>query len=465
MARENEKIPTSRVRRTATVATLAASEAVKQFGTRAANVTRDEEAAEEAMSRRQLETAKQIVAVLGTMKGAAMKLGQVMSFLDVGLVPEEHREEFQHELAKLRDAAPTVSFKQMRRVIEDDLEEDLDEVFSEFDPEPIAAASIGQVYRARLVGDGREVAVKVQYPGVAGAVRADMQNLDMIMRLLKRMTPGLDVKAVTTEIRERIEEELDYELEAQNQRSLARIFAGHPFIVVPEVITSLTRERVLVSDYVRGVGFEQLKKRSQAERDHLGEIIFRFFLGSLYRHHQFSGDPHPGNFLQLDEGRVAFLDFGLFKRMDAAAVELELACQRAVVEEDAATLHALLADSGFLPEPDRVDPENLLAFIRDAIWWYTCDREVQLTPEIATKVMIESSDPRSTHFREMRHQDMRPEHLFGRRMEMLTLAVLGQLRAKANWHRIAREWMYGDEPVTELGREEAGFYAGLSPAR
>ena len=123
MARESEKIPTSRVRRTATVATLAASEAVKQFGTRAANVTRGEEASEEAMARRQLQTAKQIVAMLGTMKGAAMKLGQVMSFLDVGLVEEEHREEFQRELAKLRDAAPTVSFKQMRRVIEEDLEE------------------------------------------------------------------------------------------------------------------------------------------------------------------------------------------------------------------------------------------------------------------------------------------------------------------------------------------------------
>jgi predicted unusual protein kinase regulating ubiquinone biosynthesis (AarF/ABC1/UbiB family) len=459
MARENEKIPTSRARRTATVATLAASEAVKQFGTRAANVARSDDAAEVAMSRRQLETAKQIVAVLGTMKGAAMKLGQVMSFLDVGLVPEEHREEFQAELAKLRDAAPTVSFKQMRRVIEDDLEESIDEVFAEFDPEPIAAASIGQVYRARLAADGREVAVKVQYPGVAGAVRADMQNLDMIMRLLKRMTPGLDVKAVTTEIRERIEEELDYELEAQNQRSLARIFAGHPFIVVPEVVSSLSRERVLVSDFVSGVGFEELKTRSQAERDRLGEIVFRFFLGCLYRHRQFSGDPHPGNFLLLDDGRVAFLDFGLFKRMDAPAVELELACQRAVVEEDAATLHSLLSESGFLPEPERVDPENLLAFISDAIWWYTTsDREVQLTPEIATKVMIESSDPRSTHFREMRHQDMRPEHLFGRRMEMLTLAVLSQLRARANWHRIAREWIYGDEPVTELGRQEAEFY-------
>ena len=458
MARENDKIPTSRARRTATVATLAASEAVKQFGTRAANVARGEEASEEALARRQLETAKQIVAVLGTMKGAAMKFGQVMSFLDVGLVAEEHRDEFQRELAKLRDAAPTVSFKQMRRVIEDDLEEPIKDIFASFQEEPIAAASIGQVYKAEL-HDGREVAVKVQYPGVAGAVRADLQNLDMIMRLLKRMTPALDVKAITEEIRERIVEELDYELEAQNQRSLARIFAGHPFIVVPDVITELSRERVLVSEFVRGVGFEELKDRPQAERDRIGEIVFRFFLGCLYRHRQFSGDPHPGNFLLMEDGRVAFLDFGLFKRLGAEPVELELACQRAVVENDATALHELLAQSGFLPEPERVDPDHLLAFIRDAIWWYTtADEPVQLSPEVATQVMIESSDPRSSHFREMRHQVIRPEHLFGRRMEMLTLAVLSQLRARANWHRIAREWMYGDEPATELGRAEAEFY-------
>jgi predicted unusual protein kinase regulating ubiquinone biosynthesis (AarF/ABC1/UbiB family) len=399
------------------------------------------------------------VSVLGTMKGAAMKLGQVMSFLDVGLVPEEYREEFQHELAKLRDAAPTVSFKQMRRVIEEDLEEPLEDVFESFEEEPIAAASIGQVYRARLREDGREVAVKVQYPGVAGAVRADLQNLDMIMRVLKRMTPGLDVKAIAEEIRERIVEELDYELEAQNQRSLARIFAGHPFIVVPPVVSSLTREHVLVSEFVSGVGFEELKARPQAERDRIGEIVFRFFLGCLYRHRQFSGDPHPGNFLLLEDGRVAFLDFGLFKRLDPAPVELELAAQRAVVEGDAAKLHQLLAESGFLPEPERVDPDHLLAFVRDAIWWYTtADEPVELTPEIATNVMIESSDPRSSYFREMRHQHMNPEHLFGRRMEMLTLAVLSQLHATANWHRIAREWMYGEEPVTELGVAEAAFY-------
>jgi predicted unusual protein kinase regulating ubiquinone biosynthesis (AarF/ABC1/UbiB family) len=453
-----EKIPTSRVRRTATVGRLAASEAVKQFGTRAANVGRGEEASQAALEKRQLETAKQIVAALGTMKGAAMKLGQVMSFLDVGLVAEEHREEFQRELAKLRDAAPTVSFKQMRRVIEDDLEEKISDVFEEFDEEPIAAASIGQVYRAKLL-DGRDVAVKVQYPGVAAAVRADMQNLDMIMRLLKRMTPGLDVKALTAEIRERIEEELDYELEAQNQRALARIFHGHPFIAVPEVVSELSRERVLVSEFVRGVGFEELKGYSQAKRDRIGEIVFRFFLGCMYRHRQFSGDPHPGNFLLLADGRVAFLDFGLFKRIDAEPLEMELAAQRAVSEGDAPTLHKLLAESGFLPEPERVDPEHLRAFIEAAIWWYTtADEEVQLTPEIATEVVIESSDPRSSHFKEMRHQSMQPEHLFGRRMEVLTLAVLSQLRARANWHRIAREWMYGEAAVTELGRQEEEFY-------
>jgi predicted unusual protein kinase regulating ubiquinone biosynthesis (AarF/ABC1/UbiB family) len=446
------------------VGRLAAGEAVKQLGTRAANVARGEEAAEEALARRQIETAKQIVAALGSMKGAAMKIGQVMSFLDVGLVPAEYRDEFQHELAKLRDAAPTVSFKQMRQVIEDELEEPIKSVFSSFDEDPIAAASIGQVYRATLRDDGREVAVKVQYPGVAAAVRADLQNMEMIMRLMKRMTPRLDASAIAAEIKGRIVEELDYELEAQNQRALARIFDGHPFILVPGVITDLTRERVLVSEFVRGVGYEELKGYPQGERNRIGEILFRFYLGCMYRHRQFSGDPHPGNSLLLDDGRLAFLDFGLFKRIDAAAVELELAAQRAVVEGDAAALHGLLADGGFLPEPERVDPDNLMAFIRDGIWWYTtADEEVELTPELATQVMIESADPRSTHFREMRHQTLIPEHLFGRRMEVLTLAALSQLRARANWHRIAREWMYGDPPVTELGRQEAEFYRQTGP--
>jgi tRNA A-37 threonylcarbamoyl transferase component Bud32 len=303
------------------------------------------------------------------------------------------------------------------------------------------------------------VAVKVQYPGVAAAVRADMQNLGLILRLMKRVAPGLDVQALAEEVRLRIYEELDYELEAQNQRSLARIFRRHPFIVVPDVVTRLSHERVVVTEFVEGTKFEELKTYPQADRDRLGEIIFRFFMGCLYRHRQFSGDPHPGNFMLMADGSVAFLDFGLFKRMEAKDVALELACQRATVEGDKEELHRLLAQSGFLPEPERVDKDELYEYVGDSIWWYTTDEEITLTPEIATQVMIEASDPRSSHFRHMRHQDMRPEHLFGRRMEMLTLAVLGQLRARNNWHRIAREWMYEDEPVTELGRAEAAFYS------
>jgi predicted unusual protein kinase regulating ubiquinone biosynthesis (AarF/ABC1/UbiB family) len=456
-----DKIPTTRVGRTAKIGGLAAGQAIRQAGTRAANVARSPEGREVALERRQLEAAEQIVAALGTMKGAAMKVGQVMSFLDVGLVPEEYREEFQHKLAALRDAAPTVSFKDMRRVIEEELEDPLDEVFDEFDEEPIAAASIGQVYRARL-RDGRRVAVKVQYPGVAAAVRADMQNLGLILRLAKRIAPGMDPKAIGEEIRDRIQEELDYELEAQNQRALARIFRGHPFIVVPEVVTSLSRERVLVTEYVHGKGFEELKGYPQEERDRIGEILFRFYFGCLYRHHQFSGDPHPGNSMLLEDGRMAFFDFGLFKRMPPGSVELEIAVLRAVIEGDAETVMRMGAETGFFPEPDKFIPDRVLEHFQAATSWYTNDEYVELTPEWATQVMIDMSDPRSEYFGQMRHENAPPDHIFGRRMEVLTLAVIAQLHARGNFHRIAREWFYGDPPATELGRQEAEFYARVA---
>src|SRR3954453_961287 len=454
-----DRIPTSRISRTARVTGLAAGQAARQLGTATTNLGRTEVGRQRALERRHIEAAEQIVSALGTMKGAAMKLGQVMSFLDVGLVPEEYRDEFQRKLGELRDAAPNVRFADMRKVVESELGEKIGDAFAEFDETPTAAASIGQVYHARL-HDGREVAVKVQYPGVAQAVRADMQNLGMILRLMKRIAPGLDVKSTAEEIRGRIGDELDYELEAQNQLTMAPIYRGHPFIVVPDVVSSLSREKVMVSELVTGAGFDAIKEMDQDCRDRVGEIVFRFFFGCMYRHRQFSGDPHPGNFLLQPDGKVAFLDFGLFKVMPEELIRIELECQRAGHECDGERLKQIWTETGFLSDPDRFRPDKLLAQFLDATWWYVLDDDIELQPEVATQVMIDMSDPRSSHFGQMRHETLPADHLFGRRVEMLTLEVLSQLRARGNFHRIAREWMYGEAPVTELGRQEAEFYAG-----
>jgi hypothetical protein len=276
---------------------------------------------------------------------------------------------------------------------------------------------------------------------------------------MQRMAPGLDAKGLAEEIRERIGEELDYELEAANQRRLARIYRGHPFIVIPDVLTELSRERVMVTVFVEGRGFDDAKADDAVDRDRLAEIIFRFYYGCMYRHRQFSGDPHPGNCRLMDGGRVAFLDFGLFKTISHDVAEVELTSQRMASEGRWAELVEMWGRTGFLNDTERMAPERLRAYIEDIAWWYLADEEVELTPEVASSVLMELTDPRGSHFARMRHESLPPEHLFGRRLEILTLAVLGQLRPRNNWHRIAREWMYGDPPRTELGRLEAEFFA------
>ena len=452
-------VPASRLRRSAAIGRLAATEAAKYAATSAANLGRTPDEAADALGRRQLDTAQQMVRVLGGMKGVAMKVGQMLSVVDLAAVPEEYRDEVQRTLASLRDAAPTVRFSEMRRVLEREYGRPLAEVFAEFDEAPVAAASIGQVYRARL-HDGREVAVKVQYPGIGAAVRADLQNLGPMLRLARQLVPGLDVDATIDEIRERVSEELDYELEAGNQRAVARLHRGHPFIVIPEIVSDLCRERVIVMDFVHGRGHDQLAELPQTERDRIAEIIFRFYFGSMYRHHQFSGDPHPGNSLLLDDGRVAFLDFGLYKRISAVAAERELGIQRLGIEGRGAEMIAAMRTAGMLPDPERADPDAMIEQFRTYAWWFTTDEVVQLDPSLATTIVFDFSDPRAGRLQQIRHERLPAEHLLGRRLEMMTLAVMSELRPRANWFRIAREWLYGDPPQTELGRLEAEYYAG-----
>jgi len=467
MARKDEhSIPTGRIRRTAKVAGLAGGQTARYYATRAANLTRTDDARAEAAARRQAEAAERIFEVLGQMKGAAMKVGQVASFVDTGAFPPEFQERIEAKLAKLRDSAPRVPFSDMRKVIEDDLGEPLEDAFAELEQEAVAAASIGQVYRAKLHEtddgpfSGREVAVKVQYPGVAAAVRSDLQNLGLLMRLAKRIAPGMDAKAMAAEIRERLTDELDYEHEAQTQRAFARAWRRHPFIVVPNVVTDLCRERVLVTEWVDGTGFEDVQALPRAERDRFAEIVFRFFFGSLYRNGHFSGDPHPGNFLLLDDGRVAFLDFGMTKLLTRDQVAEESQAVRLGMDGDAEGLHRQLARMGFYdPADPEVTPEAVLEHYRDVTSWYAEDREVTLDRRAAGEILIEYGDPRSRHWELMKRGTTPPEAMLGFRMQGLTVGVIGQLGATANWHRIAREWLFGDPPSTPLGEAEAEFFA------
>jgi predicted unusual protein kinase regulating ubiquinone biosynthesis (AarF/ABC1/UbiB family) len=450
----------SRLRRTAALGRLAATEAAKYAATSAANLGRTPDEAAEALGRRQVDAARQIVRVLGSMKGVAMKAGQVLSVVDLDAVPPAYRDEVRATLAELQRSAPSVSFTDMRRVLEREYGEPLDRAFAAFDPEPVAAASIGQVYRART-REGRDVAVKVQYPGIDAAVRADLQNLVPMLRIAKQIAPNLDVQDVAAEVTERIHEELDYELEAENTRAVGRVHRGHPFVVIPGIDTELCRARVIVMDFVDGASHEEIARRDQATRDAVAEMIFRFYFGCMYRHRAFSGDPHPGNSLLLEDGRMAFLDFGLFKRISAAAAERELEIQRLGVEGRGEVMIERMSSAGMLPDGSRVTPDSIVEQFRRYTWWYSESGEaVDLDPGMATRIVLEFSDPLQDAFHEVRRETLPAEHLFGRRLEMMTLAVMSQLRPRGPWQRIAREWLYGDPPATELGEAEAAYYAG-----
>jgi len=454
----DRSIPKSRLGRSAMLGMRAGAEGARLARTKATGAVRSKEKRRARMDETALASAERLVDTLGTLKGAAMKMGQLASFIDTDYLPEEYRELYQEKLAALRTTAPPMPWEKVRKVLDQEYDEPYEELFERIEPDAFAAASIGQVHRG-VLHDGRDVAVKIQYPGIDAAIRADLSNAGMILRLTKALAPGLDAKAVADELRERVLEELDYENEAQNQRSFARAYRGHPFIRVPDVVTRLSRSRVLVTEYVDGSGFEDVKQLDQEARNRFAEIVFRFYLGSIYQLNHFNADAHPGNYLLTADGSVAFLDFGMTKRLDPEQIRLEEEVVKARLDRDPEGLREKLHDLGFLRNPKRVDAEQLMAHVDAVGGWYLEDGEREITSEYVMGVIAAISDPRSDFYALMRRENVPANELMGRRMEVGVLAVLGQLRAKQNWHRIAREWWFGDPPETELGRLEHDFWA------
>src|SRR5215216_2639407 len=461
--REAGKLPKGRLARTARVGGLVTGQGLRWAGMRTANRIRTPERAAAAQKERTAALVQQLVDQLGQMRGAAMKVGQMISMVEFDGLPEDERDELQRRLAALRDDVPAIRFAELEKLMRGEFGGPLARVFRDFDECAFAAASIGQVHRATTI-DGDDVAVKIQYPGVAEAVDTDLRNAMMLLPLVKRLAPGLDAKALAAEMRERIGEELDYELEAQNQRRIGRLLRGHPFVRVPRIDTSLSTRRVLVSEYVEGERFEAVRRADDVQRDRYGEIVFRLYFGLLYRDRIALGDPHPGNYLLCPDGRVCFLDFGLVRGVDAARLAAERAIAVAVRDGDAEALKAALLAGGYLP-PDRadlVDADFALGLMRMAIKWYAVpgDRRFGLDDARRGRDRTRPDGEERAAMRVQINQfTLPPDSILIRRMHAIVAVVLEQLRAGADWGAIAAEYLHAEPPATALGQAERDFFA------
>jgi predicted unusual protein kinase regulating ubiquinone biosynthesis (AarF/ABC1/UbiB family) len=397
--------------------------------------------------------AADVVGSLGEMKGALMKLGQMASYLDEGM-PEPMRQ----ALASLRSDAPPMPSDLALTEIERGLGRPLHELFADVEVEPVAAASIGQVHRAVTL-DGRVVAVKVQYPGIGDAIAADLDNTERLAMLLGLVYPGLNPEALVEELRDRITEELDYEHEAANQREFTDYYRGHPHIWIPDVHDDLTSRTVLTTDFVSGRPFEAIHDAPAAERDRVAEIVYRFVFRSLNRQYVFNGDPHPGNYLLADDGRVAFLDFGLVKHFAEAEVEQFARLIRAMIERDAAGFRRTAEEVEVLRPGAPFSDEDIFDWFAAYYELILDDEPVTVTPEYSATLLYKTFDAKTNAI--LKHTNVPPTFALIQRINLGLFSILGQLRATANWRAISEElWVWTDAPPrTRLGEEEAAWLA------
>ena len=452
-------LPTGWLQRGAMLAGQTGRSAARFVGTRAKAFASPERAGE-FVGEFHEQTARQVVELLGQMKGAAMKVGQMASFYEFA-APGDYLSTYREAMTMLQSSAPPMDPEASKQVIEEEFGAPASEVFASFDDDAVASASIGQVHRA-VLHSGEEVAVKVQYPGVDKAVKADMKNVSALTKLAVAIAPNIDPSEVAREVKDRVLEELDYRREAANQQRFWRIYAGHPFIVVPRIHGEYCTKRVLTQEFVHGAPFTDAYGAPQAQRNRMGEAIFRFFYGSLLRFRIFSADPHPGNYLLLDSGRIAFLDYGLIREIDVPTLRLLVDLVKSLMKDDPAAGRRALEGLGVL---NRRTPEidvlwRHLQMLNDPVLH---NRRYKIDAEIVRQVASAGFDPRTEAFQILRKVGVPGVMVTFNRMSFGVASLLGRLEAAANWHAIVKEMTYEAGAKSELGRQEQEWLQRAHP--
>jgi predicted unusual protein kinase regulating ubiquinone biosynthesis (AarF/ABC1/UbiB family) len=422
-------------------------------------VALDEARRAELEERFAIKTAEDVAQELGNMKGAIMKLGQMVSFIADGL-PDDARAALQSLQQDVPPMAPSLA----EQVVREQLGDDPDKVFLDWNPEPFAAASIGQVHRA-VTHDGRVVAVKVQYPGVGTAIKHDLDNAELLYSMFAAVSlKGLDVHALVDELRARMYDELDYHLEAACQTEFFERYRGHPFIRIPEVVPELSAEKVLTTEWIEGTGWTEFEATaSNAERQHAAEVVFRFAQGSVHRHGVFNGDPHPGNYRFHDDGRVTFFDFGLVKRWKPEELIKLMPILDLVLELDVdGTVHAM-ENVGFIRPNHGLDPQRVYDCVSAPYRAYF-DETYTFTKSYTTEALRNVMDLQGPYADVIKNLNMPPSFVILDRVVWGVSALLGRLEARNKWRGILQEYRHGGPPVTPLGEAELAWSRGQDPA-
>lgn len=392
----------------------------------------------------QQRTAEQLFKVLGELKGGAMKFGQAMSVFESAL-PEEVAGPYRAALTKLQDAAPPMPTRTVHAVLAERMGEEWREFFLSFEDKPSAAASIGQVHRA-VWHDGREVAVKVQYPGAGEALLSDLTQLSRFAKLLGPLVPGMDIKPLIAELRDRVAEELDYELEAQAQREHAAEFAGDPDVVVPDVVHQC--DQVLVTEWIDGIPLADVIPDGTAEqRDRAGQLLSRFLFSGPARTGLLHADPHPGNFRLLpgEDGeplRLGVLDFGTVDRLPGGLPHTIGECLRMTLAGEAEAVYRMLCEEGFVKETIDLDPEAVLEYLLPII------EPAEAEEFTFTRGWMRAQAARIADIRSPAHQlgkqlNLPPAYLLIHRVTLSTIGVLCQLNASVRLREELEDWLPG----------------------